>query len=166
MKGGDYRPRDHVNSTLLKTKPRRIASSRCLHTWHSRTALLTPPRHHQCGLLLCPPLLSPVIVVAHNHHHRHQHPPSPCLLLHPSIVVRSSSSFPHFPLGSSSPSPSPSSSYLHRILFDCCVLPVIVVVRPRVVSLLLLKILASTGATLLSPHRRLSILSALAILSI
>ena len=36
--------------------------------------------------------------------------------------------------------------HLHRFLFDCCVLSVIVVVRCRVVSLLLLKILASTGA--------------------
>ena len=39
----------------------------------------------------------------------------------------------------------------HQILFDCCVLPVVVVVRHRIVSLLILKILASTGATLLAP---------------
>ena len=74
----------------------------------------------------------------HNHNHHHQHPPSPCLLLCPSIGVRSSSFFPHFPLWSPSPPPSPSSSYLHRILFDCCVLSVIVVVHPCVVSSLLL----------------------------
>ena len=73
----------------------------------------------------------------------------------PMWFVRSSSSFPHFPLRSPSPLPSPSSSYLHRILFDCCVLSVVVVVRCRVVSLLLLKILASAGATLLSPTVRI-----------
>ena len=40
----------------------------------------------------------------------------------PSIVVRSSSFFTHFPSRPMSP------SYLHRILFDCCVLTVVVVV--------------------------------------
>ncbi len=39
-----------------------------------------------------------IVVADHNHHRRHQHPPSPRLLLHPSIVVRSSSFFTHFPL--------------------------------------------------------------------
>jgi len=66
--------------------------------------------------------------------------------------MRSFSSFPpHFLLRSPSLPPSPSSSYLHRILFDCFVLLGIVIVRCRVVSLLILKILASAGATLLTP---------------
>jgi hypothetical protein len=34
-----------------------------------------------------------------------------------------------------SPPPSPSPSYLHRILFDCCVLMVVVVVHRCIVSL-------------------------------
>jgi hypothetical protein len=59
-----------------------------------------------------------------------------------------------------------SSSYLRRILFDCFVLSVVVVVRCRVVSLLILKILVSAGATPLSPRHRLPTLSALALSSI
>ena len=102
----------------------------------------------------------------HNHHRCHQHPPSPCLLLGPSIVVRSSSSLPHFPLRSLSPPPSRSSSYLHRILFDCCVLSVFIFVRHHVISLLLLKILTSASATLLNPRHHLPTLSALALSSI
>jgi hypothetical protein len=159
LKSGDYRPRDYVNSTLLKTRPR-------------RHHLLPPPPH--MAQQHSPPYSSPspspmwLIVVSSTvvTHHRGRPqqsssssassisspPPSPL------YCRRSSSSFPHFPLGSPSPQPSLSSSYLPHILFDCCV-----VVRPRVVSLLLLKILASTGTTLLSPYHRLSILSALAI---
>jgi hypothetical protein len=152
--------RDYVNSTLIKMKPRR------------HRLLTRPPPMAQQHI---PPYSSPspmwLIVVSSAVVTRHHGQPQPsssssASSITPSIVVRSSSSFPHFPLRSPSPLPSPSSSYLHRILFDCCVLSVVVVVHCHVVYLLLLKILASAGATLLSPRHRLPTLSALALSSI
>ena len=70
-----------------------------------------------------------IIVADHNHYRCHQHPPSPRLLLHCSIVMRSSSSFTHFlltyfsalsPSPPALPPPPPSPSYLHRILLLPC----------------------------------------------
>jgi hypothetical protein len=68
-------------------------------------------------------------------------PPSPLycraflLLLYPFSVEATYFSAAS-PLPPASPSPSPSPSYLHRILFDCCVLAVAVVVRLCLISLL------------------------------
>ena len=70
------------------------------------------------------------------------------LLLLPPFSVAAAS----FLMSSPSPSPSPSSSYLHNLFLVCCVLLVVVVVHRCVVSLLLLKILASADATLISPR--------------
>ena len=158
--------RDYVNSTLVKMKPR----------WH-RILTRPPPMAQQHS----PPYSSPspmwLIVVSSAVVTRHRGrpqpsssssassitspPPSPLycraflLLLPPfSIAVTIAETVSVFLL------------HLHRILFDCCVLSVIVVVRCRVVSLLLLKILASASATLLSPRHCLPTLSALALLSI
>jgi len=83
------------------------------------------------------------------------------LLLLPPFSVATASF-----LASSPSSPlSPSSSYLHGILFDCCVFLVVAIDCRCVVFLLLLKIFTSADATLLSPHHHLPTLSALALLS-
>jgi hypothetical protein len=84
------------------------------------------------------------------------------LLLLPPFSVATASFLASSPL----PPLSPSSSYLHSIVFDCCVLLVVSIDCHCVVFLLLLKILTSAGATLLSPHHHLPTLSALALLSI
>ena len=94
-------------------------------------------------------------------------PPLPCychafLLLLPPFSVADAS----FSVSSPSPHPSSCSSYLNCILFDWCVLLAVFIVRCHVVSLLLLKILDSASATLLSPRHRLLTLSALALSSI
>ena len=95
----------------------------------------------------------------HNHHCHHQHPLSPRLLPCPSIVVRSSSFFPHFPLRSPLLPPSPSSPPTSTIF--CLILCVV-----RRCHCLLLCCLPSppqdhchTGATL----HRFPTLSALAL---
>jgi hypothetical protein len=113
--------RDYVNSTLIKIKPR-------------RHRLLTRPspmaQQHS------PPYSSPspmwLIVVSSAVVTRHRGRPQPSSSSSASSITSPPPSplyccaffllLPHFPLRSPSPLPSPSSSYLHRIMFDCCVL--------------------------------------------
>ncbi len=105
-----------------------IASSHCLHLhpWHSGTALLTP-HGHQCSWLMCTSLLSQVIVADHYHHCCRQHPPSPPLLLRPSFVVHSTTSFPHAAVSFSSSSPSPSL-FPYCLIVVCCWLSSLLVI--------------------------------------
>ena len=112
--------RDYVNSTLLMMKTRR----HCLLTHPPSMAQrhITPyssPSPMWLIIVSSAVVTRPVIAADHNQHRHHQHPPSPCLLLSPSIVVRSSSSFPHFPLRSLSPPTGfdPSWSSLCRLGF-------------------------------------------------
>ena len=61
-------------------------------------------------------------------------PPSP-LYCHAPFSVEAAYFSASSPSPPATPPPSPSPSYLHRILFDCCVLTVVVVVRCCLVSL-------------------------------